>query len=434
MRFLGIGETNDLGDMYLRLLASGHEVRVHMSDPASRGVMEGMLEFTSSWKKELDWIRAAGSEGIILFETVKDGAMQDKLREDGYNVIGGSALGDRLERSRKYAQTVLNQLGVQTAGTHTFDDFDTAIEFVRHCPKQYVLKLNGDSWPSNSTYVGQLESGEDVIAMIGTTRKRWPREEAMSFVLMDHLEGVEVGVGGFFNGENFLRPVNLDWEHKHFFPGDIGELTGEMGTVVTYRRADRIFDATLGRMESLLRSSGYCGYINLNTIVNEAGVWPLEFTCRFGYPGFPILDSLHLDEWDDLFARMISRDRLDFRTADGFSVGVVVTVPPFPYSEGYDELGKGLPISFRDGITEDDRDSIHYGEVAMCNGQLVTAGMVGYIAVVTGLGETISDARRNAYGVVSKVVIPNARYRDDIGERLMREDWKTLETLGWLAK
>ncbi len=65
MRFLGVGETNDLGDMYLRLMARGHQVRVHMSDPDSWGVMEGMLEFTDDWRRELDWIRAAGNEGII---------------------------------------------------------------------------------------------------------------------------------------------------------------------------------------------------------------------------------------------------------------------------------------------------------------------------------------------------------------------------------
>lgn len=434
MRFLGVGETNDLGDMYLRLMERGHEVKVHMSDPESAGVMEGMLEFTPDWRRELDWIRAVGNDGIILFETAAEGMVQDELRSHGYNVIGGSALGDRLEGDRAYGQKVLKDFGIQIAATHRFDDFDDAMSFIRETRGRYVLKLNGTNWSSTSTYTGQMESGEDMLAILRSTRNRWPAEEAVSFVLMEHLKGVEVGVGAFFNGRNFLRPANLDWEHKRFFPGDVGELTGEMGTVVTYRGAEKIFDATLGRMESLLRSSGYCGYINLNTIVNDAGIWPLEFTCRFGYPGFPILDSLHLDRWDELFARMISREGTHIRTSDGFSVGVVITVPPFPYSTGYDELGKGMPICFRGEMSNCDRDAIHYGEVTKCDDQMVTAGLIGYIAVVTGIGDTIDAARESTYGVVRKIVVPNARYRNDIGEKLMREDLDTLKRLGWLAE
>jgi phosphoribosylamine--glycine ligase len=434
VRFLGVGETNDLGDMYLRLLARGHQLRVHMSDPASQGVMDGMLEFTPDWRRELKWIRAAGEDGIILFETAAQGVVQDQLRSDGYNVIGGSALGDRLESDRSYGQEVLRQFGIRSPNTRLFGDFESAMTFVHDIPRRYVLKLNGTGWASSSTYVGQMTSGEDMMAMLTVARDRWPQGVAVSFVLMDYIEGVEAGVGGFFNGREFLKPVNLDWEHKRFFPGDIGELTGEMGTVVTYRGAQRIFDATLGRLEPLLRASGYCGYINLNTIVNEEGIWPLEFTCRFGYPGFPILDSLHLDRWDDLFARMISKDQSTFRTESGYSVGVVITVPPFPYSHGYEELGKGVPICFRCGTNDWDRDLIHYGEVTMNDGRLVTAGMVGYIAVVTGIGETIEAARRNAYGIVDKIVIPNARYRNDIGERLIREDLDTLTRLGWLTE
>jgi phosphoribosylamine--glycine ligase len=434
MRFLGVGETNDLGDMYLRLIQRGHDVKVHMSDPESAGVMEGMLDFIPDWRRELDWIRAVGKDGIILFETAAEGVVQDELRSDGYNVIGGSGLGDRLEGDRGYGQRVLRDFGIQSAATHRFENFDAAMSFVRETRGRYVLKLNGTSWSSTSTYTGEMESGEDMLAVLRSTRNRWPAEEAVSFVLMEHLKGVEVGVGAFFNGNEFLKPANLDWEHKRFFPGDIGELTGEMGTVVTYRGAERIFDATLGRMESLLRSSRYCGYINLNTIVNDAGIWPLEFTCRFGYPGFPILDSLHVDRWDELFARMISRRDKHIQTSGGFSVGVVITVPPFPYSTGYDELGKGMPISFLGEMSECDRDAIHYGEVTNCEGQLVTAGLIGYIAVVTGTGETIDAARESSYRVVRKIVVPNARYRNDIGEKLMREDLDTLKKLGWLAE
>ncbi len=434
MRFLGVGETNDLGDMYLRLLARDHQVRVHMSDSDTVGVMQGMLEFTPDWRNELDWIAAAGVDGIILFETASDGVVQDELRAHGFNVIGGSAFGDRLESDRAYGQEVLGRLGVRSAATHLFADFQAAMTFVRGNPKRYVLKLNGTGWRSSSTYAGQMDSAEDMLGLLSLTRERWPAEEEVSFVLMDHIVGVEVGVGGFFNGREFMAPVNLDWEHKRFFPGDIGELTGEMGTVVTYRGGGRLFDATLGRLQPQLAASGYCGYINLNTIVNDEGIWPLEFTCRFGYPGFPILDSLHVDPWDELFARMLSREASSFRTHPGYSVGVVMTVPPFPYSEGYDELGKGMPICFRSEMTDCDRDSVHYGEVAMRDGQLVTAGMVGYAAVVTGLGDTVQKARESAYHVVDKVVIPNARYRNDVGERLIRTDLHTLERLGWLGQ
>lgn len=433
MRFLGVGETGDLGDMYLRLLAAGHEVRVHMSDENSAGVMDGMLTFTDDWRQELQWIRDAGAEGIIVFESATAGEEQDRLRLDGYRVVGGSSAGDRLESDRSYGQRVLGEVGLQTACTREFSSFDEGIDFLHDSPGRYVFKLNGSNWPSTRNYVGQMDNAADMIALLVATRDGWSMDNEPDFILMEFVEGVEVGVGAFFNGTQFLDPPNLDWEHKRFFPGDIGELTGEMGTVVTYRQGGRIFDATLAKLAPLLGESGYCGYVNLNTIVNERGIWPLEFTCRFGYPGFAILDSLHLQDWASILAGLTGGRTERLETMDGFSVGVVLTVPSFPYSDGYAELGKGMPISFRETMTTEDHASLHPGEVAMHNEQLVTAGMIGYTMVVTGTGETIEAARTAAYETVGKVVIPNCRYRNDIGSRLIESDWDTLAQLGWLT-
>jgi len=430
VRFLGVGDTVDLGDMYLRLQTSGHEVRVHAADAEAHDVMREMLCFTDDWRGELDWVREAGVEGAILFETASLGNVQDELRRDGFNVIGGSALGDRLENDREYGQSVLRGLGLRTAESREFKNFDDAIAFVEKTPGRYVFKLNGSEWSSTRGYIGAMEKGQDMIALLRATQLSWPPGDPASFVLMDYVSGVEVGVGAFFDGEKFLSPANLDWEHKRFFPGDIGELTGEMGTVVTYRGAERIFTDSLARVAPLLRESGYCGYINLNTIVNEDGIWPLELTCRFGYPGFPILDSLHRCGWDRIFHSLIQRDGESLPTHDGYSVGVVITVPPFPYAHGYDALGKGRPICFTDDLDVSDCESLHYGEVDTRDGQLVTAGMIGYIMVVTGIADSIEAARKAAYARVRKVVIPNSRYRNDIGVRLIEHDLDEMRRLG----
>ena len=100
---------------------------------------------------------------------------------------------------------------------------------------------------------------------------------------------------------------------------------------------------------------------------------------------------------------------------------------------GYHALGKGMPICFRDSMNEADRDALHYGEVAMSKGQLVTAGMIGYIMVVTGLGESVEKAREQAYARVENVVIPNCRYRNDIGARFISRDHARMQTLGLLG-
>ncbi|HEU4520922.1 MAG TPA: phosphoribosylglycinamide synthetase C domain-containing protein, partial [Thermoanaerobaculia bacterium] len=212
-----------------------------------------------------------------------------------------------------------------------------------------------------------------------------------------------------------------------------GELTGERGTLATYRGAEILFDRTLRRLQPLLAESGYMGYINLNTIVNDRGIFPLELTCRFGYPGFVILDAMHESAWDEIFIQLVEGHDTTLRTRDGYAICVVITVPTFPYGRGYDELSKGAPILFRETMTEADRDHLHFAEVCMEGEQLVTAGSIGYIMVVTGRGETVEDAREDAYERCAKVVIPNCRYRLDIGEQFIARDRERMIRAGVLG-
>jgi phosphoribosylamine--glycine ligase len=433
MRFLGIGDTCDLGALYMRLLADGHEVKVFVAEPLAQGTMAGLVEHASSWERELDWIKASGDQGIILFENVAEarGELQDKLRKDGFHVIGGSAYGDRLENDRAFAQRVLADIGLQTAKIVEFNDVASANKFIDEHPARYVLKFNGPSFSSNDNYVGRLSDGADVRAVLRAKFFFQEQAEALSFVLMEHVDGVEMGVGAYFNGENFIGEACLDWEHKRFFPGNLGELTGEMGTIATFDRSKKFFERTLKRMTPMLAAGGYCGYINLNTIVNARGIWPLEFTCRFGYPGFAVLSPLQQTRWGELFGAMTSR-KGNAAMLPGFCAAIVLTTPPFPYDRETVEEPVGLPVIFDGKLSEQDRDDLYYGEVGMLNGQLVTSGLYGWTMVATAVSDSIETARTKAGELADRIIVPNVRYRRDIGSALIEGDFALVEDLGFL--
>ncbi|MDP3829596.1 MAG: phosphoribosylamine--glycine ligase, partial [Polaromonas sp.] len=293
MRFLGIGDYNDLGAMYYGLAQRGHEMRVSVANPSYSDVYGGMLDFTDDWQAELGWLREAGEDGIALFESATQGQTQDTLRRDGFRVVGGSAFGDRLEADRAFGQQVLQGFGLRLAAIHGFTAYAPALDFLQRQGGRYVLKFNGADSPRSRNYIGELDDASDMLALLTTYAAHPATCEPPDFVLMEFVQGVEMGIGAYFNGREFLSPACIDFEHKRFFPGELGELTGEMGTIVSYRGSEKLFAASLAKMAPLLREGGYCGYINLNMIVNEQGLWPLEFTSRFGYPGFAICEALH---------------------------------------------------------------------------------------------------------------------------------------------
>lgn len=421
MRVLGVTETCDLGSLYQRLIAEGHEVRVSVSEPLAEGTMAGLVPRVEDWRDELEWVRSAGCDGLIIFEAVGFGELQDQLRRQGYNVIGGSALGDRLESDRSFALGLLAREGMKIAPVLEFDSSAAAIADLKARPRRCVFKL---CHSAGETFVGSLDDGSDVAALLQVQ----PVADGQPFILMDHVEGVETGIGAYFDGERFLSPACLDWEHKRFFAGGMGELTGEMGTVATFSGSEKLFQETLAPLEPLFRKAGHVGWVNLNTMINEHGVWPLEFTCRFGYPGFAVLEPLQRIGWADLFRLIMSRNAPCFQACNGFSVCVVLTTPPMPLSRKEVEAPVGLPVI----IGDLDRRHLHLGEVGIRGSTLVTAGLYGWTAVVTGTGDTVAEAKTAAYANASRITTPNLRYRLDIGDALITGDLERLSSWGWL--
>jgi len=418
--------------MYAGMQARGHEVRVFIRDPASHGIFAGMVARTSDWQRELGWVQAAGTEGLIVFETADQGAVQDQLRAEGFQVIGGSALGDRLEGEREYGQAVLREAGLRTAASHSFTSYRGALDFLSARRQRFVLKFNGTHSLRTRNYIAQTGDSSDLAALLQFYGAQEAAGPSPDFVLMDYIEGIEIGVGGYFNGADFMDTACIDFEHKRFFPGELGELTGEMGTVVSYEGSDKLRGLVLQPLAGVLRDGGYCGYINVNLMANGEGLWPLEFTSRFGYPGYAICERLHREPWEAIFQKMLRRSDTRFKTLPGFAVGVVLTVPPFPHRQGYGEISKGLPVILDERLTPAQRAAIAFAEVERRQGALVTSGTCGYLGVATGCAPSVEAARAGALDVARKVYVPNLRYRNDIGVRVSQDCLASLREWGYL--
>jgi phosphoribosylamine--glycine ligase len=383
--------------------------------------MAGFVPRSEDWRSELEWVRAAGPDGVILFEAVGFGALQDRLRREGFHVIGGSEFGDRLENDRAFAFDLLARQGMKIAPVREFSRVEDAVADLERTPRRCVFKLCDSA---GATFVGTLADGSDVAALLQVQ----PLANGQSFVVMDYVQGVETGVGAYFNGVRFLRPACVDWEHKRFFAGNMGELTGEMGTIATFTGSESLFEAALAPLEPLLGEARHVGWVNLNTIINDDGVWPLEFTCRFGYPGFAVLEPLQAIGWGELFELILAQDGLCFPARKGFSACIVLTTPPMPLSRKEVDAPVGLPVI----VGDIDPQHLHLGEVGESRGKLVTAGLYGWTAVVTGIGETVADAKAAAYANATRVYAPNVRYRLDIGDGLINGELERLSKWGWL--
>jgi phosphoribosylamine--glycine ligase len=421
MRVLGIGARVDLGSLYLALLREGHEVRVHASDPTAAGAFGGLVETVPDWRAELGWV---GRDGVVLFEKVGEGKLQDELRAAGYRVVGGSALADLLEYDRAFGQRALRDAGLRIAESRAFAGPAEAAAWLARNPGRFVHKHDNNA---RATVVGEHPAGDDLLWVLGRT----PPGRVL---LMERLEGVEVGVGAYFDGRRFLRPACVDFEHKRFFPGEMGEMTTEMGTLAGFEGSERLFEATLDRVAPLLAGAGHVGYVNLNMIIDERGAWPLEFTCRFGDPGFAVLAPLQRDGWGDLFERMLDGGRHErFAALPGWSVGIVLTVPPFPREDAASPPEDDPPLLYREPPGAEELARHHHPcDVRLENGRLLARRRTGRAMVVTGTGAMVEAAQAGARARAGNVIAPDLRWRADIGNRFLLRDGARLRALGWL--
>lgn len=423
-KFLFASLTGLISDIAWQVVKEGHDVRYYIHDEKEKDIADGFVPKSKDWEKDAKW-----ADIVVFDDTLGQGARAQALRLGGKPVIGGTPYTDNLEDDRSFGQEELKKAGVTIIPYQEFDSFDLAIEFVKKNPDRYVIKPSGEAQNvKRRLFVGEEENGDDVVGMLEAYKRAFS-EEIKVFQLQRRVSGVEVAVGAFFNGKKFVTPVNINFEHKKLFPGEVGPPTGEMGTAMFWSEPNALFNRTLLKMESKLAEEGYVGYIDVNCIVNNNGIYPLEFTSRFGYPTISIQQEGMLTPISDFFWELANGLEPKWRTKSGFQIGVRIVVPPFPFDddETFNSFSRNAAIVFKRPSLE----GMHIEDVKEVNGQWLVAGTSGVVLIVIGTGQTMKQTQAQVYSRIKNVMIPNMYYRTDIGDRWV-EDSDKLHNWGYL--
>jgi len=409
-KFLFVSREGLIGDLAWQIKKEGHEVRYFIEDKNEKDVCDGFVDKADNWEELKNWA------DVIVFDDINFGSIAEKLRKEGKLVIGGSVYTDKLEVDRDFGYKEMMDVGINVIPSWIFTDFDEAIKFVQKYPDRYVIKPSGidQGEQKELLFVGEEDDGKDAIQVLSIYKLRWSKKIKI-FQLQKFISGVEIAVGAFFNGEDFIYPINVNFEHKKLFPGNIGPSTGEMGTSMYWSQPNTIFNETLLKMKEKLKQSGYVGYMDINCIVNGRNIYPLEFTSRFGYPTISIQIEGILSEWGEFLYALAKKDKFDFKAKKGFQVGVVIAVPPFPFRDpnAFKIYSEDATVVFK----KPNVDGIRLGDVKLVDNSWVLAGNSGYVIIVVGTGTTMEESRKAAYNKISNITIPNMFYRTDIGER-----------------
>ena len=272
-------------DLAVRAKEAGHHVRICIREtPKTEHIGRGLVEIVRDFSPFLHW-----ADLIFNADNTRWMRELDAFRQFGVPIVGPTQETADWELDRSVGVEVLKNHGIDTPHYEEFTDYDKAIAYVKKRNVGLVSKPSGDA---NKALSYCAKSPADLVYML----QRWKKAGKFKspFILQDFVGGVEMAVGGWFGPGGFSTGWCENFEFKKLMDGDMGVATGEQGTVLRYVTRSKLARLVLEPLTDALAAADYCGYIDVNCIIDEHGnPWPLEFTMRPGWPTFNIQQAVH---------------------------------------------------------------------------------------------------------------------------------------------
>ena len=344
--------------------------------------------------------------------------LADQLREQGKLVFGPGADGAQLEGSKAWMKDLVREAGVPTADHGTFTDVNQAQSYLETMATPYVIKTDG------------LAAGKGVLVTNSLDDAKIAVNEYLSgsafggagekIVIEEGLVGPEISILAISDGKKAVA-LSPAQDFKRLHNNDFGPNTGGMGAyspvpIATPSLVDDVLNNFIQPTINELRRRGidYRGVLYAGLMITEGGPKLLEYNVRFGDPEAQVVLPRFESSLTEL---LLEASRGDIRTTPEFTSDAMVTV--VCASEGYPSSPRvGDRIrGIEEATNTDGVEKVYAAGIKLDEEQQpVTAG--GRVLAVTGRGNTIEEARQNAYTGAGKIHWEGLHKRQDIAEAI----------------
>ena len=391
--------------------APGNAGIAELAECVDISVMDADSLVAFAKEKEIDFVIVAPDDPLAA-------GVADAFLDAGIKTFGPRKNAAIIEASKAFSKDLMKKYDIPSAAYETFEDADAALAYLETQEAPYVLKADGLALGKGVLICQTLEEAKDGIKEIMIDKKFG--DAGNKVVIEEFMTGREVSVLCFSDGKTIL-PMTSAQDHKRAGDGDTGLNTGGMGTFspspfytdeVQKFCEENVYQRTIDAMAAEGRE--FKGVLFCGLMLTPKGPRVLEFNARFGDPEAQVVIPRLKNDIVEVMEACAdgTLDKINLEFEDNAAVCVMLASDGYPVS-----YKKGFEIKGLENFAgKDDYFVFHSGTKFNEDGKVVTNG--GRVLGVTALGNTLVEARANAYKATELIDFENKYMRHDIGKAI----------------